>query len=306
MPNNTNFFKAWIQAIRVFSFTASLIPCVLGAMLALLLAKGPVLWYLLPFIVISSICLQAATNLIGDYYDFKKGADTPESLGGSRVLVDNLLQPKQLFSGGLFFFLLAVIFGLPIILSRGEVVLTLGLIGIIMGFCYTGWPVGYKYYGLGDFFVFVLMGPLMVVGSFYALTGTYTSTVLYASLPIGFLVTGILQANNLRDIIHDKKANVKTIAVIMGSGFAKAEYLFLIIGAYLVVITLVILKILPVWSLLVLLSLPPAIKNISAVKGVDANNTAGIKMLDVMTAQLHLLFGLLLSISLVLSKFISL
>src|SRR5437667_4026119 len=199
MPNNANSsLKKWVQAVRVFSFTASLIPCLLGAMLALLFAKGPQLWYLLPFIIISSVCLQAATNLIGDYYDYKKGADTTDSLGGSRVLVDNLLQPKQLFNGGLFFFFLAVIFGLPIILARGEIILALGLIGIVMGFCYTGWPIGYKYYGLGDFFVFILMGPLMVVGTFFSLTGNYTPTILYASLPIGFLVTGILQANNLR------------------------------------------------------------------------------------------------------------
>jgi 1,4-dihydroxy-2-naphthoate octaprenyltransferase len=137
----------------------------------------------------------------------------------------------------------------------------------------------------------------MVVGTFYALTGSYSSTVLLSSIPIGFLVTGILQANNLRDILHDRRASIKTSASVTGNSFAKAEYLFLIVGAYLFVIGLVVFGVLSPWSLLVLLSLPPAIKNISQIKGVEVENTGKIAMLDVQTAQLHLLFGLLLSIS---------
>ncbi|MGH2575504.1 MAG: 1,4-dihydroxy-2-naphthoate octaprenyltransferase [Ignavibacteria bacterium] len=294
----------WIQAVRAFSFTASIIPCILGAMLALLFSNGAVLWYLLPFIIISALFLHAGTNLVSDYFDYLKGVDTKDSMGSSGVLVAGLLKPKQIFNAGIFFFFLALLVGLPVIFARGEIIIYLGLIGILGGFFYTGWPIGYKYLALGDFFVFALMGPLMVIGTFYALTGTFHPTVLYTSLPIGFLVTGILQANNLRDIAHDRKANVKTLAGVMGSGFAKAEYLFLIAGAYLIVIALVIFKILEPWSLLVLLSLPPAIKNLTLIKGIGTEDTAKIAMLDVMTAQLHLLFGLLLSISLVLSKFL--
>lgn len=296
--------KLWIQAVRAFSFPASIVPCLLGTMLALWLGNGQILWYLVPFIFISSICLHAATNLISDYFDFKKGVDMDDTYGGSRVLVSGMLRLRQIAMGSITFFLLAFIIGLPIILARGEMILYLGIIGILGGYFYTGWPVGYKYVALGDLFVFALMGPLMVIGTFYALTGAYNSTVLLASLPVGFLVSGILQANNMRDIQHDRRANIKTVAVVMGSGFAKAEYLFLIIGAYIVVIALVAFKILSPWSLLVLLSLVPAMKNIKMIKGVTEENTAGIAVLDVMTAQLHLMFGVLLSLSLLLAKII--
>ena len=296
--------KIWFRATRPFSFTASVTPCILGAMLALLVTGGESLWYLMPFILISSVLLHAATNLVSDYYDFIKGVDTKDSLGGSGVLTEGLLEPRQVFKAGILFFALAFLFGLPIILARGELILVLGIVGILGGFFYSGWPIGYKYVALGNFFVFLLMGPLMVVGTFYALTGYYSADVLYISLPIGFLVAGILQANNLRDIIHDRKANIKTFASVAGSGYAKAEYLFLIIGAYIVVIALVLMKILSPWSLLVLLSLPPAIKNMNQIKGLPVDNTAKIAMLDVQTAQLHMLFGLLLSISVLLSKYI--
>ena len=296
--------KIWFRATRPFSFTASVTPCILGAMLALLATSSESLWYLMPFILISSVLLHAATNLVSDYYDFIKGVDTKDSFGGSGVLTEGLLEPKQVFKAGILFFALAFLFGLPIILARGELILVLGIVGILGGFFYSGWPIGYKYVALGNFFVFLLMGPLMVVGTFYSLTGYYSADVVYISLPIGFLVAGILQANNLRDIIHDRKANIKTFASVAGGGYAKAEYLFLIIGAYIVVIALVLMKILSPWSLLVLLSLPPAIKNMNQIKGVQVDDTAKIAMLDVQTAQLHMLFGLLLSASILLSKFI--
>jgi 1,4-dihydroxy-2-naphthoate octaprenyltransferase len=116
--------------------------------------------------------------------------------------------------------------GLPIIFARGEVILVLGIVGILGGFFYTGWPIGYKYVALGNFFVFLLMGPLMVIGTFYALTGQYSADVLYISLPIGFLVANP-SANNLRDIIHDQKASIKTLAAVAGNGYAKAGTLLL-------------------------------------------------------------------------------
>ncbi len=296
--------KIWFRATRPFSFTASMTPCILGAMLALLVSNGESLWYLLPFILLSSILMHAATNMVSDYYDFIKGVDTKDSFGGSGVLTEGLLQPRQVFKAGILFFAIAFLLGLPIIFARGEVILVLGIVGILGGFFYTGWPIGYKYVALGNFFVFLLMGPLMVIGTFYALTGRYSADVLYISLPIGFLVAGILQANNLRDIIHDQKANIKTLAAVAGNGYAKAEYLTLIMGAYVIVIALVLMKILSPWSLLVLLSLPPAIKNMNQIKGVQVDNTSKIAMLDVQTAQLHLLFGLLLSISVLISKYI--
>jgi 1,4-dihydroxy-2-naphthoate octaprenyltransferase len=126
---------------------------------------------------------------------------------------------------------------------------------------------------------------------------------VYTSIPLGLLITGILQANNLRDIIHDRQANIKTLATVFGGGFAKGEYVFLILGAYLTVVALVVLNILSVWALLVFLSLPIALKNMNMIKGVKIEDTGKIAMLDAMTAQLTLVFGVLLSISIIITKF---
>jgi len=293
----------YFQALRAFSFPASLIPCLLGAMLALLYGTE-VIWWLMPFIAISLLFLHAGSNVISDVDDYKKGVDAKGTLGGSRVLPDGLLAPKEMFRFGLLLFGFAVLFGLPIILDRGMLVLWLGIVGIVGGFFYTGRPIGYKYVALGDIFIFLLYGPAIVTGTFYALTGMFFTEVLLISIPLGLLVTGILQANNLRDIINDRKANIKTLATVFGEGFAKGEYVFLIIGAYLTVILLVVFNVLTFWSLLVFLSLPIALKNLNMIKGVKIEDTGKIAMLDAMTAQLTLMFGVLLSISIVITKLV--
>ncbi len=251
----------YFQAVRAFSFPASLIPCLLGAMLALLYGTE-ISWWLMPFIAISRLFLHAGSNVISDVDDYKHGVDATGTLGGSRVLPEGLLSSKEMFRFGMILFGLAVLFGLPIIFDRGMMILWLGIIGIVGGFFYTGRPIGYKYIALGDIFIFLLYGPAIVTGTLYALTGVFSLSAALISIPLGLLVTGILQANNLRDIINDRKANIRTLATVFGEGFAKGEYVFLIAGAYLTVVLLVVFNVLTVWSLLLFLSLTIALKKI--------------------------------------------
>jgi 1,4-dihydroxy-2-naphthoate octaprenyltransferase len=293
---------AYIQAVRTFSFPASMIPCLLGAMLALVMGVN-VSWWLMPFIVISLLLLHAASNVTSDYDDYNHGVDREDTLGGSRVLVQKLLEPKAMLRFGLSLFALAVIFAIPIIMQRGLPILILGFAGILGGYFYTAKPFSFKYHALGDVMIFLMYGPAIVAGTFFALTGTFNWLAVYASIPLGLLITGILQANNLRDIIHDRQANIKTLATVFGEGFAKGEYVFLIAGAYLTVVVLVLVEILSPWALLVFLSLPVALKNLKMIKGVKIEDTGKIAMLDAMTAQLTLMFGVLLSISLIITKF---
>lgn len=294
---------AYFQALRAFSFPASMIPCLLGAMLALLYGTI-VSWWIMPFIAISLLLVHAGSNVISDVDDYKRGVDKEDSLGGSRVLPEKLLTSKEMFRFGIILFLLAVVIGMPILFERGLVILWLGILGLLGGFFYTGKPIGYKYVALGDIGIFLLYGPAIVTGTFYALTGMFHYNVLLASIPLGLLVTGILQANNLRDIINDRKANIRTLATVFGGGFAKGEYVFLIIGAYITVVILVVLNILSIWALLVFLSLPIAVKNMNMIKGVKIEDTGKIAMLDAMTAQLTLVFGVLMAISIVITKLV--
>jgi 1,4-dihydroxy-2-naphthoate octaprenyltransferase len=290
----------WLQAVRAFSFTASITPVFVGAMFALS-HGGEVYWWLFPLVVICSLLFHAGTNLVSDYFDFQRGVDRRYTFGSSGVLVNGLLGPRQVLNGGLLLFGIGFALGLILVVVRGMPIFWLGVVGLLGGYFYTGKPIGYKYVALGDFLVFALMGPLMVIGSYYVLTGDYNTHVFYVSLPIGFLVAAILHANNLRDIAHDTEANVRTLANVFGLKAAKVGYYLLVLGAYLSVVIMVAMQVVGPWALIVFLSVPPALKNLKTISGAQEGRPSEIAMIDVQTAQHHLLFGALFTIGLVLS-----
>ena len=187
---------------------------------------------------------------------------------------------------------------------HGTPILVIGLIGLAGGLFYSGMPFGYKYLALGDLFVFALMGPLMVIGTYISLTGTYDPNVLYVSLPVGFLVAAILHANNMRDIMHDSEAKIKTVAMLFGIRVSKIYYSVLVFGAFISVIVMVAMNILEFWTLIVLISFPVVLKNVKMISQAEVSNPEAILMADVATAQHHLMFGVLLSVGLLLTAII--
>ncbi|HET6489683.1 MAG TPA: 1,4-dihydroxy-2-naphthoate octaprenyltransferase [Syntrophales bacterium] len=298
-----NLLSVWFQAARPFSLTASVLPVVIGAVLAATV-DGPVDWPLFPLIVACSLLFHIGTNMVSDYFDYSRGVDRDETFGSSRVLIEGLLTPKQLLAAGVILFAVGFSLGLLLVAVRGWPIFILGVIGLLGGWFYTGGPVAYKYVALGDILVFVLMGPLMVIGSFLALTGGFSMTVLYASLPVGCLVAAILHANNLRDITHDARANIKTMAMVLGLPAAKAIYLGLVVGAYLVVLVMVLGKLVTPLALAVLITLPLAVRNVKAVLASVPGRPETIAMGDVMTAQLHLAFCTLFGIAIFIGTFL--
>ncbi len=287
-------FSLWLQAVRPFAYSASVIPVLIGTALAFTYHQGAIDWFLFPIVLIASILLHTGTNLVSEYWDFKRGVDRIDTYGSSRILVENLMQPKEVLFGGYVAFAIGFLLGLILIYFRGWEMFVLGMIGILGGIFYTSAPVNYKYLGLGDLLVFILMGPLMVIGAYFALTSDYNWQVLLVSLPVGFLVAAILNANNLRDIKHDSEAKIKTLANLIGPKASQIEYFSLVLLAYVTVIILVIFNLLSPATLLVFLSLPQAISNLKSVLKANVNNPHEIAILDVKTAQHHMLFGLLL------------
>lgn len=297
-------FSLWMQAVRPFAFPASVVPILFGAIFTITYSESDVHWILLPLIIVAGILIHSGTNLVGEYFDLKKGVDRKETFGSSRILVDELLPAKKVLNAGILTFAISFALGMIMVFYPAEPnynLLIIGLIGLAGGFFYTGTPMAYKYVALGDVFVFALMGPLMVLGTFTALTGTVNWDLVLLSLPIGFLVASILNANNIRDIIHDKKANINTMATLMGTKSSKAEYYFLVIGAYLAVVAFVAFGLLKPWALIVALALPAAIANIKMIANSDEDKPEQIAISDIKSAQHHLLFGVLYSIGLLLT-----
>lgn len=296
-----NKFKIWLRAIRPFSFTGSIIPAVLGAMLAQEQNKFYIGYFVLSLIGI--VMLHAGVNLLSDYDDFANKVDTVDSSGSSGVIIENLLSPKEVSKVGKLLLISGFAIGMFLSYSRGWIVLLLGIIGALGGYSYTGKPFALKYKGLGAPLVFLFFGPLIVIGSYYVQAQAITFSALLVSIPVGLLTTAILHANDIRDILHDKKAGIKTLSIIIGKGNAVKLYCGLIICSYAAVFMMASYKIIPYWSLACLITVPGAVKGMKKLyqKG---DTDPDIAILDKITAQLHAQFGSVLILSILLPSII--
>lgn len=288
--------QAWVLAARPKTLPAALSPVVVGAALAY--ADGA--FTLLPALAaaLGALLLQILSNFANDYSDFFRGADTAERLGPVRVTAAGLISPQQLRLGIGVVIALAVLVGLYLVYVGGWPILVIGVTAILAALAYTGGPFPFGYYGLGELFVFLYFGVAAVCGTYYVQAHTMTPFVLLASVPVGLLITAVLVVNNYRDIDTDRRAGKRTLAVRLGRGGARAEYTLLLALAYLVPIVLWLGFNRNAWLLLPFLTLPLAVRLArtlaSATDGPTLNKTLGG------TAQLGLLFSLLLAIGIAL------
>jgi len=289
-PRLRRLVRTWWMATRPFSFTASVVPVTLGAVLAGY--HGQFNPWLFALTLLGSVLIHAGTNLANDYYDWKKGADTPTSLGPSRVIQEGLLTPRQIFIGALVCFGLGSLIGLYLVATRGIFILLIGILSVLAGWFYTAGPKAFAYIGLGEVVVFIFMGPVMVIGSYYVQMQQAPLSVVLLSLPIGFLVAAILHANNMRDLESDLAHNKRTLANILGRQASRWEYLLLVGGSFVVLIILVALGYAPLLALLPLLMLPVGINLVRRAFYTDEPRKLN-RVLRA-TASLHGAFGWLM------------
>jgi len=179
------------------------------------------------------------------------------------------------------------------------------LIGGLLGAFYTARPFEFKYHALGDLAVFISFGPAMVLGAYFVQAHHFSWKPVLYSIPIGLLVDAILHSNNLRDIVNDGAVKIKTVPILIGEKWAKIMYQALVFGAYLLTLLLVLASGLTAFALLVFVSLPMAIKAVSMVRHKESVPMKRFAMIDAATAQVHLAFGLLMVIGLVIRYFLN-
>lgn len=283
-------FRVWVTALRPVSFTASVIPVLVGTAVA---AAGEFHLGLFVLALLGSVAIHAGTNLVNDYFDHMKGTDNEESLGQSGVIQRGLLSARAVLIGGIAAFAIGAAIGLAITAQVGWPVLALGVASVLAGYFYTASPFSLAYRGLGEVVVFTFMGPVIVVGSYYVQTESWDWAPFIASVPIGLLVAAILHANNVRDIDNDRRNHKWTLAALAGRPIADYEYVLLMLGGYGVVIAMTIAGAAPWPVLITLLTLPLALRLVR----FEARQTSprALNLVLAQTAGLHMLFGALLA-----------
>jgi 1,4-dihydroxy-2-naphthoate octaprenyltransferase len=238
-------------------------------------------------------CDCTGANMANDYYDHRKGVDNERNLGPHKVIQLGLLSSRQVRNGMLVAFGLATLLGIYIVLQTDWKVFLLALASLGAAFFYTAGSKALGYVALGEVTVFLFMGPAMVCGAYYVLTGAVTWDAALLSIPIGALSAATLHANNIRDIEHDRAAGKITLATLLGRERSAGEYALWVVASYLaVVVTVAVTPAL--WPvLLVALTLPTAGRLIQLAR--TAPDASALNRLLRKTAGLHLQFGALLT-----------
>ncbi len=299
MPNraegNLSGVKLWIVASRPKTLPAAVAPVLVGTAVAVREGVFKPLPAFLALIV--SLLIQIGTNFVNDYGDYKKGTDKKDRVGPQRFLTLGIITPAQMKKAIVVAFVAAFVAGLYLVRLGGLPALAVGVLSILAGIAYTAGPFPLAYNGLGDIFVLVFFGFVATAGTYYVQALTVSPLVLWASLPVGLLITNILVVNNYRDADDDKRANKKTLAVIFGKSFARAQYAFSLALAYLTLAYLYFNYDFSCGIFLPILLLPFGIKltkEIFTLTGSELNLTLA------KTAMFAALFSLLFSVGLIL------
>ncbi len=254
--------KAWYQALRPRVFTATYVPMGLAG----IIAADDAVFDALPFLLalIGTLLLQSAANLINEYADYRRGADALKQAGQGMTIKRKILKPQSVRNGAVLTTVAGCLIGLFLWSQSGHLLWLIGIGGVLVVIGYTAGPFPLAYHGLGEIAVAVFMGPAIVVGAYYvmfpAVTNARIAELCLISLPIAFMVAAILQANNIRDMDADRAVSKRTLAVIFGIGFARAEYMFLVLGTYVVQVILIVSGLIPPTTLLSFITLPEALR----------------------------------------------
>ncbi|QQD85149.1 MULTISPECIES: 1,4-dihydroxy-2-naphthoate polyprenyltransferase [Jeotgalicoccus] len=288
--------KKYLMLTRPHTLTASFVPVFIGTASVMLFSD--IRWTMFFLMLIATLLIQSATNMFNEYYDFKRGLDSHESVGIAGAIVRNGMSPKLVLSIAISFYVIAGILGIIITINSSFWILLVGAISMAIGYLYTGGPIPISWTPFGEIFAGFFMGTVIIMITFYIHTGTLHVFPLLMSIPSAITIGLLNMANNIRDRKKDKESGRKTYVILVGKPFAVATAAVLLLFSYLFLIYMAFFTDMgSVFLLIPLLSIPLAIKTIMLMK---KGNTP-VELIPAMASmgKLNTVMGLLMTIGLI-------
>lgn len=292
--------RAWKQAVRPLSLTASLVPIMVGAAVAYG-ASGSFDFFLFFLTLLGGLLVQAGTNMINDWKDAERDSENAEGIrpftGGSRMIQLGLISRGDMGFVGLALSCIALLIGIFLITVSGWGLVPLVLYGIMAGLFYTNESGKFSFInlapGIAEFLIATTFGVMMTIGTFYVQTGYFSLQALLASLPVAIFISNVLLINQFQDANSDVKADKNTLVVRLGKRKAKNVLIANFIIAYAIIAVLPILDLAPHTLYVAFLSIPFAVQAIRyAHKNYD-KTPGDLVPSNAHTAITHLFTGLL-------------
>jgi len=294
--------KEWFVATRFWSFPVSTMPIIVS--FAYLLSQGSIPGGIKPYIclvlaLVGVVILHSAGNVLSDYFDYKTGVDNADAFAVPN-LVFKKFEPKEYLFFAIILFVVGIAVGIVLCALSGWHLLIIGGVGVVLTAAYSL----LKYNALGDLDIFIIFSWLIMLGAGYVLTGEILYSPLILALPIGVITVSVLHANNTLDIETDKKAGMKSFAMILGGKVSARLYQAYMVIPFVYLIVVVALGMLSPFALISLIAFVPAWKNIKAASRYNEMGIVAMAGLDQATAKLQLVFSGLLSIGLIISAIV--
>ena len=286
--------KDWIMTTRPWSFPASAMP-VLTTFAYMTwvcsIYNLTIDWVSGVLAVIGIIFFHASGNMLSDVRDYKKGVDKGLNF---MPLVNGSFNTKEYVRFSSILFVIGLGIGFYIMSRCGWPLLYAAVYGAFFTLTYAT----FKYYALGDLVIFLSYAIIPIMGTTYATLSEYYTPALVLALPIGLITVGILHVNNTRDIESDRAAGIRTLAMLIGRNASLKLYAFEVLFPFILVVATIFCGWLPWYSLIVLLAVPKAWSNARTVLSAKRKGAEVLAPIDAATAQLQLIFSLLLTVSL--------
>ncbi len=293
--------RAWKEAVRPLSLTATLVPILLGGALALSHSGQ---FHAMHFILtlIGGLFIQAGTNMINDWKDAERDNENRTGIrpftGGSRVIQLGLISRADMGLFGIILSSIATIIGIYLIFVSGYGILPLIAYGLIAGLFYTAGRGKLSFInmatGVAEFLIATTYGVLMTMGAYYVQTGYFTLESFLISLPVAFFVSNVLLINQFPDAESDALTDKKTLVVRIGKRKAKNFLIACFVLGYVIIGVLPIAGFAPYTIYFAFLSIPFGIQAIRYAQRNYDKNAADIIPSNAHTAINHLFNGLLL------------
>lgn len=264
---NREILKAWVQASRPPFFIATLIPIAIGWLMAKVYGWNGGRFVL---VLIACFVVHFVTNIANDYFDYIQGTDSGSAIGGSRVIQQDKITLTQLGWAIILLYFIGFIISLYIVFGLKLYGLApLILFAFFSSLFYVAPPIRYGYHGLGELFVAINMGPIMVAGTYWVIAGHPSWNAFFVSIPIGLMVASILYYQSMPDMKTDEAVGKRTLAVRLGKQGAFFVLVLWLSIIYCAILALVAGGLLTWLSLLSLLTVPIFLKLIRIVRSIE-------------------------------------
>lgn len=221
----TNSVKAWLLATRPKTLSAAAVPVMIGTAFAWRNTSEQFNWIPAILCLLFAWIMQIDSNLVNDYFDFKKGNDDETRLGPKRACSEGWITSDAMVWGILITTLLGCMTGIPLILYGGLEMVMVGIACVVFCFLYT---TLFSYHGLGDILVLLFFGIIPVCCTYYVCMPLHqqipTGEVIASSISCGLAIDALLIVNNYRDIDNDRSNGKITLAVRLGESKTRRLY----------------------------------------------------------------------------------